>query len=89
MHRSLLATALFALALPAFAATTALTTTAERSGFRQTGRYDEVIALCDAFQQAYPQAVRCFTFGTTPEGRPMKAMAISTSFSQPATRALS
>ena len=37
MHRSLLATALFALALPAFAATTALTTTAERSGFRQTG----------------------------------------------------
>ena len=79
MHRSLLATALFALALPAFAATTALTTTAERSGFRQTGRYDEVITLCDAFQQAYPQAVRCFTFGTTPEGRPMKAMAISAS----------
>ena len=79
MRRTLLATALLACCLPAFAATTALTTTAERSGFRQTGRYDEVIALCDAFQQAYPQAVRCFTFGTTPEGRPMKAMAISAS----------
>ncbi|HQW60013.1 MAG TPA: M14 family zinc carboxypeptidase, partial [Thermomonas sp.] len=64
---------------PAFAASTALTTTAERTGFRQTGRYDEVIALCDAFQQAYPQAVRCFDFGTTPAGRPMKAMAVSTS----------
>ena len=59
--------------------TKSLHTVAERSGFKQTGRYDEVIALCDAFQQAYPQAVRCFTFGTTPEGRPMKAMAISTS----------
>ena len=79
MRRTLLATALLACALPLFAASPALTTTAERSGFKQTGRYDEVIALCDAFQQAYPHAVRCFTFGTTPEGRPMKAMAISTS----------
>ncbi|MBK7204570.1 MAG: M14 family metallopeptidase [Thermomonas sp.] len=84
MRRTLLAAALLACPLslgmaPAFAASTALTTTAERTGFRQTGRYDEVIALCDAFQQAYPQAVRCFDFGTTPAGRPMKAMAVSTS----------
>ena len=84
MRRTLLAAALLACPLsqgmaPAFAASTALTTTAERTGFRQTGRYDEVIALCDAFQQAYPQAVRCFDFGTTPAGRPMKAMAGSTS----------
>ena len=64
---------------PAFAADPALTTHAERSGFRQTGRYDEVIALCDAFQSAYPQSVRCFDFGTSPQGRPMKAMAVSTS----------
>jgi len=84
MRRALLATALLACPLlmgtsPAFARSVALTTTAERSGFKQTGRYDEVIALCDAFEQAYPQSVRCFTFGTTPEGRPMKAMAVSTS----------
>ena len=49
MRHALIATALLVLALPAFAADTALTTTAERSGFRQTGRYDEVIALCDGF----------------------------------------
>ena len=84
MRRSFLATALLACQLsigmpPAFAADPALTTHAERSGFRQTGRYDEVIALCDAFQSAYPQSVRCFDFGTSPQGRPMKAMAVSTS----------
>jgi hypothetical protein len=84
MRRTLLATALlacpFAIAIStAMAAGPALSTVAERSGFRQTGRYDEVIALCDAFQRAYPAAVRCFEFGTTPEGRPMKALAVSTS----------
>ncbi len=84
MRRALLAATLFACPLfaaapSASAASAALATTAERSGFRQTGRYDEVIALCDGFQSAYPQAVRCFSFGTTPEGRPMKAMAVSTS----------
>lgn len=56
-----------------------LTTHAERSGYRQTGRYDEVIALCRAYQQRWPQAVRCFSFGTTPQGRPMQALAVSTS----------
>lgn len=79
MRRHLLALALLAIAAPASTATKPdLTTVAERSGYRQTGRYDEVIALCDAYQQAYPQAVRCFDFGTTPQGRPMKAMAVST-----------
>ncbi|MBE2210016.1 MAG: peptidase M14, partial [Xanthomonadaceae bacterium] len=56
-----------------------LTTLAERSGFLKTGRYEEVIALCDEFAKAYPKAVRCFDFGTSPEGRPMKALAVSTS----------
>jgi len=84
MRRALLATILFACPLtaaiaPAVAADAPLSTLAERSGFRQTGRYDEVVALCDAFQTAYPAAVRCFDFGTSPEGRPMKAMAVSTS----------
>lgn len=52
----------------------ALTTVAERSGFKDTGRYDEVIALCAAYQKAYPAAVRCINFGRTPEGRPMMAL---------------
>jgi hypothetical protein len=78
----LLATSLaFAIgsASAANAATSDLTTISERSGFIKTGRYDEVIALCDAFQHEYPKAVRCFDFGITPEGRPMKALAVSTS----------
>ncbi len=51
-----------------------LTTVSERSGFVKTGRYDEVVALCDAFARRYPDAVRCIDFGTSPEGRPMKAL---------------
>ena len=68
----LLASALLPMAAPAQEAP--LTTVAERSGFVQTGRYDEVIALCAQFAQRYPDAVRCIEFGTTPEGRPMKAL---------------
>ena len=52
-------------------------TVAEASGFRATGRYDEVIALCAAFQRAYPKAARCTEFGVTPEGRPMLALVVS------------
>ncbi len=55
----------------------ALTTVSERSGFQHTGRYDEVIKLCAAFQSAYPAAVRCIDFGRTPEGRPMKALVVT------------
>ena len=78
MRHVLLATALSLCLAPAVAASATLTTHAERTGWRETGRYDEVIALCEGFQQAYPKAVRCFDFGTTPQGRPMKAMAVST-----------
>ena len=56
-----------------------LQTIAERSGYQHTGRYDEVQRLCPAYQQAWPEAVRCFEFGRTPEGRPMLAMAVSRS----------
>lgn len=75
MTRTLLLAALLT-ALPAAAATpgAALTTVSERSGFLKTGRYDEVIALCEAFAKKYPHAVRCQDFGTTPEGRPMKLL---------------
>ncbi|WP_368563913.1 M14 family metallopeptidase [Pseudoxanthomonas sp. UTMC 1351] len=84
MPRLLCAALLLALTLPAAAQTQApaspdLTTVAERSGFLQTGRYDEVLSLCDAFAKRYPKAVRCISFGTSPEGRPMKALVASTS----------
>lgn len=75
VHRALLLALAFV--VPALAAGQALTTVAERSGFLETGRYDEVIALCDAFAARYPDAVRCQAFGTTPEGRPMKLLVVS------------
>jgi hypothetical protein len=77
-------------ALPAFALLAAtlaasaktpdpLSTVAERSGFKRTGRYDEVISLCAAFQQRWPQSVRCMEFGRTPQGRPMQVLVASKS----------
>ncbi|MEO6227217.1 MAG: M14 family metallopeptidase [Thermomonas sp.] len=79
MRHTLLLAALLACSFGATAAENLLSTVSERSGFTITGRYAEVITLCDAFAKAYPTSVRCFDFGTTPEGRPMKAMAVSTS----------
>jgi hypothetical protein len=58
----------------AASAAPALATEAERSGYARTGRYDEVLALCDAFARRHPERVDCIDFGTTPEGRPMKAL---------------
>ena len=78
MLRPLCASLLLAL-VPLANAQSALSTVSERSGFIETGRYDEVTALCDAFARQYSKAVRCTTFGTTPEGRPMKALVASTS----------
>ena len=51
-----------------------LRTHAERSGYRETGRYAEVERLCKEFQSTYPAQVRCFRFGTSPEGRTMWAL---------------
>ena len=79
MTRTLLAAALLACSAVAAAEPTDPSTIAERSGFQRTGRYDEVPALCEAFQRRYPDAVRCETFGTTPEGRPMKLLVVSRS----------
>jgi len=76
MIRSALLLALLS-AVPLSHAAPDLTTVSERSGFTATGRYDETIALCAAFQQAYPKQVQCIDFGTTPEGRPMKALVAS------------
>src|SRR5688572_10569972 len=66
------------LALPALAADEGLVSVAERSHFQRTGRYDEVVALCGEFARRYPKAVRCDTFGTTPEGRPMQVLVANT-----------
>jgi murein tripeptide amidase MpaA len=76
MIRSALLLAMLA-AVPVAHAAPDLVTVSERSGFTATGHYDEVIQLCGAYQQAYPKQVRCFQFGTTPEGRPMMALAVT------------
>ncbi|MGH8108589.1 MAG: M14 family metallopeptidase [Arenimonas sp.] len=60
-------------------AKTELQTTAEKSGFKQTGRYEEVTMLCAEFQSMYPDAVKCIEFGRTPENRPMLALVASRS----------
>ncbi|HPF72573.1 MAG: M14 family metallopeptidase [Rhodanobacteraceae bacterium] len=76
----LLAGALALVAIQVLAADPSpLSTVSERSGFKKTGRYDEVIALCGAFAERYPDAVRCIDFGVTPQGRHMKAMVVSRS----------
>ena len=54
-----------------------LLTTAERSDFIHTGRYAEALSLCEAYAARWPEAVRCFDFGTTPEGRPLRALIAS------------
>jgi hypothetical protein len=54
-----------------------LTTEAERSGYVRTGRLDEVVRLCPAFEAAHPGRARCVRFGTSPEGRPLLALVAS------------
>ena len=64
-------------ATPDAAPSDSLSTIAERSAFQRTGRYEEVERLCHAFAAGFPRQVRCFAFGTTPEGRPLWALAAS------------
>ena len=54
-----------------------LTTTAQTSGWKQTGRVDEVERLCAAFPKRFPGKVKCERFGVTPEGRPLLALIAS------------
>src|SRR5687768_7374995 len=60
--------------LTVFAARPELSTEAERSDWRKTGRYAEVLRLCADFPKAFPGQVRCEVFGQTPEGRKMVAL---------------
>ncbi|HEV7446290.1 MAG TPA: M14 family metallopeptidase [Steroidobacteraceae bacterium] len=55
----------------------ALQTVAEQSHFLRTGRYDEVVRLCAAYEHTWPDAVRCTQFGRTPEDRPMFVLTVS------------
>lgn len=85
MHRRIFAAVFAALMLnyPAEGAFAAdpqpdqLGTLAEASGFLRTGRYEEVDRLCHAFESRFSSQVKCFSFGTTPENRPLWALAVS------------
>src|SRR5262245_36546658 len=54
-----------------------MTTVAEQSNFRQTGRLDEVEALSAAFAARWPEAVHSFVYGQSAEGRPMRALLVT------------
>jgi hypothetical protein len=54
-----------------------LTTTAESSNWLRTGRYDEMRRLCHDLARVYPSRARCDSYGTTPEGRDLLALAVS------------
>lgn len=54
-----------------------LLTLAEESGYRRTGRTDEVTRLCAAYAAAWPRAVHSLEFGRSAEGRPMRALIAS------------
>jgi predicted deacylase len=54
-----------------------LTTLAEQSDFRQTGRTDEVERLSREWALTWPDAVQSFEYGRSAEGRPMRALLIS------------
>ena len=54
-----------------------LTTVAEQSQWKRTGRYDEVIKLCKAFAATFPKKVAYSQFGETADGRPMMALIAS------------
>lgn len=56
-----------------------LSTLAERSNFKQTGRLAEVDALCREFACTWPEAVRSFEYGRSSEGRSMRALLVSRS----------
>ena len=54
-----------------------LSTLAEQSQFRQTGRIAEVERLSHELTQAWPEAVRSIEYGRSAEGRPLRALLVS------------
>jgi murein tripeptide amidase MpaA len=55
----------------------ALTTLAEQSNFKETGRIDEVERLSDELARAWPDAVKSMEYGRSAEGRPMRALVVT------------
>lgn len=53
-----------------------LSTVAEKSGWKQTGRADETERLCHSFAKAYPSRIKCRSLGKTPEGRNLWSMTV-------------
>jgi hypothetical protein len=53
-----------------------LSTIAEQSGYRRTGRSDEVARLCAAYAEAWPGEVQVLQFGRSAEGRAMLALLV-------------
>ena len=53
-----------------------LLTVAEKTGFRKTGRSDEVGRLCASYAAAWPNVARVLEFGRSAEGRPMLALVV-------------
>ena len=56
-----------------------LLSTAERTDFRQTGRFSEARQLCHDMKLEWPDLVRWEKFGTSPEGREMTALVVTKS----------
>src|ERR1700733_2115425 len=54
-----------------------LVTIAEQSGFRHTGRTEEVERLCAAFAKTWPDSVKMLDYGTSAEGRRMLALVVA------------
>jgi Zinc carboxypeptidase len=54
-----------------------LSTLAEQSNFRRTGRIEEVERLSREFAAAWPEAVRSIEYGRSTEGRPLRALLVS------------
>jgi murein tripeptide amidase MpaA len=54
-----------------------LSTLAEQSQFRQTGRIAEVERLSHELAQTWPEAVRSIEYGRSAEGRPLRALLVS------------
>ena len=50
---------------------------AEKTGFRESGRYTEVEQVCRQWARQYPLWVRCESVGTTSEGRTIRSIVVS------------
>ncbi len=55
----------------------ALVTTAERTGHRETGSYDEAVRLCRGLASHHPRRVSCEAFGTSAERRRLWSVVVS------------